>query len=102
MKGNIRHVAPWAGSISYVKYNTDTRKVFVIEAYKSDGQPLPFGAELLDKKNAALGYVSQGSQMYIKADVLPKFIFVKYTQDEKQQKCKVTNPSESQRNICVL
>lgn len=102
VKGNIRHVAPWAGSISYVKYNTDTRKVFVIEAYKSDGQPLPFGAELLDKKNAALGYVSQGSQMYIKADVLPKFIFVKYTQDEKQQKCKVTNPSESQRNICVL
>lgn len=41
--GNVGHVAPYEGSITRVKYRTDTRKVFVLPLKHPDNALLAFG-----------------------------------------------------------
>jgi len=96
--GNIRKVAPWKGSISYVKYITDTRKTFSLRASYPDGAPLTFGASLYDKQGNALGYVAQGGLIHIKADALPHFIRAEVDGDRS---CVIKNVVLSGENLCT-
>lgn len=97
IQGNIKKIAPWKGSISYVKYVTDTRKTFSLQASYVDGTPLPFGASLFDRKGAELGYVAQGGLIYIRADFLPDYILVR---TDKQQSCEIKNAVLTGENLC--
>ena len=96
--GNIRKVAPWKGSIAYVKYITDTRKTFLLRASFPDGAPLTFGASLYDKQGNALGYVAQGGLIHIKADALPTFIRVDV---DDHQSCVIKPVVLSGENLCT-
>ncbi len=96
--GNIRKIAPWKGSISYVKYITDTRKTFSLRASYPHGAPLTFGAALYDKQGNALGYVAQGGLIHIKADVLPDFIRVDV---DGHQSCVIKDVVLSGENLCT-
>lgn len=98
IEGNIRKVAPWRGSISYVKYITDTRKTFSLRASYPDGAPLTFGASLYDKQGNALGYVAQGGLIHIKADALPDFIRAEV---DDHQSCVIKNAVLSRENLCT-
>jgi len=97
IQGNIKKIAPWKGSISYVKYITDTRKTFSLQASYADGTPLAFGASLFDRKGAELGYVAQGGLIYVRADVLPDYILAR---TDKQQSCVIRNAVLTGENLC--
>ncbi|MEM6160684.1 fimbria/pilus outer membrane usher protein [Erwinia sp. P6884] len=97
IQGNIKKVAPWKGSISYVKYVTDTRKTFHLRASHADGQPLTFGASLFDQKGDELGYVAQGGFIYVKADLLPDYILVR---TDKAKSCVIRHAVLTGENIC--
>lgn len=97
IEGNIKKVAPWKGSISYVKYITDTRKTFSLRATNSNGAPLTFGASLYDKQGNELGYVAQGGLIHIKADTLPDSIRV---QTDKTHACLIEEVVLTGDNIC--
>lgn len=99
--GNIGYTAPWFGSISYIKYKTDTRRVFVYIAEFSNGAKLPFGASILDKNYQATGYVAQGSQLYVKADAPPEKLYIRYMDDKTNQEmtCVIDRPDSSENAL---
>ncbi|ORM88121.1 hypothetical protein HA50_29770 [Pantoea cypripedii] len=95
--GNIKQIAPWKGSISYVKYITDTRQTFSLRATDAQGGALIFGASIFDRQGQALGYVAQGGLIYIKAEFLPDYILIK---TDSKNSCIIRNVSLAGENIC--
>ncbi|GAA3909641.1 fimbrial biogenesis outer membrane usher protein [Gibbsiella dentisursi] len=101
--GNVAYAAPWYGSISYLKYQTDRRQVFTFDAELNNGEPLPFGASILNKQKEDTGYVAQGSQLYVKSEALPEILYVRYTDSssKKERLCAISHPVEEHRNECT-
>ncbi|HDX4052091.1 TPA: fimbrial biogenesis outer membrane usher protein [Enterobacter soli] len=98
--GNIEYIAPYEGSITYLKYKTDTRKTYTLNIMRPENEALPFGASVMDASENLLGYVSQGSQVYLKADKLPKVLKVNISSKKHKQFCTVTSPAEDSLNVC--
>lgn len=98
--GNIEYIAPYEGSITYLKYKTDTRKTFTLNIMRPGNEALPFGAAVTDANGNLLGYVSQGSQVYLKADTLPKILKVNVSSKKHKQFCAVEAPAENSVNTC--
>ncbi|MDM4118101.1 FimD/PapC C-terminal domain-containing protein [Klebsiella oxytoca] len=63
-------------------------------------EALPFGAAVMDEQGSLLGYVSQGSQVYLKADTLPKVLKVNISSKKQKQYCSVVAPTENGLNTC--
>lgn len=74
--GNIANSAPIEGSVSLVKFKTDTRSSWVSRAFQKNGKALPFGAEITDLDGNALGYVGQASVLYLKAETFPESVVI--------------------------
>ncbi|WP_313440142.1 fimbria/pilus outer membrane usher protein [Stenotrophomonas sp.] len=58
--GTSRRVAPTAGSIVRVQFQTRSEPLWLIDASDGDGIPLPYGAQITDTDGAPLGQVGQG------------------------------------------
>lgn len=102
LKGNIREVTPYSGAITYLRYQTDTRRTFLVSATLSDRTPLPFGTEAKDGAGNSLGYVGQGSIIHIRAEELPSQIHISLPK-QNNRKCEINAPRplpDSQINIC--
>lgn len=56
---------PYEGSVVKVVFNTRREKTRVFVAKQSNGTPLPFGSEITDGRGKSLGFVGQGSTLYI-------------------------------------
>jgi outer membrane usher protein len=56
---------PYEGSVVKVVFNTRREKTRVFVARQSNGTPLPFGSEITDGRGKSLGFVGQGSTLYI-------------------------------------
>ncbi|WP_058913383.1 fimbria/pilus outer membrane usher protein [Entomohabitans teleogrylli] len=97
VQSNVAHVAPYEGSISWVKYKTDPRKLFILRLQNEDGSPVAFGASIYDSAGQEVGYVAQGSQAYIKANTLPSSLRIGL----KARACVIAHPAENQINICT-
>ncbi|QCT19107.1 fimbrial biogenesis outer membrane usher protein [Jejubacter calystegiae] len=98
--GNIMHMAPYEGSITYLKYQTDTRRLFTLEARRENGESLPFGTAVLDGNGENLGYVSQGSQLYVKAEQMPQRLKINVGTRHKRETCVIEAPKEGVINVC--
>ncbi|MBR8507729.1 fimbria/pilus outer membrane usher protein [Burkholderia cenocepacia] len=66
LKETSQQVAPRAGAVPLLKFDTDTGRSAVIQARKSDGTPLPFGAAVTDEAGKELGLVGQGSKVFVR------------------------------------
>lgn len=100
--GNIAHVTPYLGAVNYLTLETDQRKTFIIRASLDKGESLPFGTEVLNEEEYAIGYVGQSSMLYLKSDKLPSLIHIKLNLPHKSQ-CtikKLIDTMEINRNIC--
>ncbi|WP_277761066.1 fimbria/pilus outer membrane usher protein [Pseudomonas sp. A34-9] len=75
--GNIANAVPFAGTVNHVKFETDQRQSYIVQARKADGGPLPFGAEVLDKTGQSIGFIGQASVLYIKSEVKPEYLEVR-------------------------
>nr|WP_315292797.1 fimbria/pilus outer membrane usher protein [Serratia proteamaculans] len=56
-------VAPYSGAVVKVKYNTKRGTPILINS-TYQGEPVPFGADVVDSKGASVGSVGQGGQLY--------------------------------------
>ncbi|HID8544199.1 TPA: fimbria/pilus outer membrane usher protein [Escherichia coli] len=100
LKGNIQEVVPYAGSVTYVHFETDQRRQFMLPARASNGQPLPFGTEIFDDAGNSVGYVAQGGMLYLKTEQLPARLHIKTSSDGRQS-CTIDRPAaDGQINIC--
>ncbi|MCW7763922.1 fimbria/pilus outer membrane usher protein [Photorhabdus luminescens] len=100
--GNIRDVAPYSGAITHLGFKTDQRKTFIFYAAQADGKPLPFGTEIVDSEGNSLGYVGQGSMVFLRVEKLPSQVYVRIGQ-LGEKNCIINNPQPemgSTANIC--
>jgi outer membrane usher protein len=63
MDNTSQKVAPYFGAVVKVKYNTKRGTPILINATYL-GEPVPFGANILDSKGNTVGSVGQGGQLY--------------------------------------
>ncbi|KAE9857222.1 fimbrial biogenesis outer membrane usher protein, partial [Escherichia coli] len=61
---------------------------------------LPFGALVSDSHHQELGYVAQGSQIFVKSDAQPEAIRINTSKGKIKKSCVITQPTEHAVNIC--
>lgn len=66
LASNSESVAPVAGAIAYLKYESISGKPLLIDFERKNGQKIPIGAEVLDDQNYALGLVGQASRSLVR------------------------------------
>ncbi|MGH8044077.1 MAG: fimbria/pilus outer membrane usher protein, partial [Stenotrophomonas sp.] len=59
-------VAPRAGAVVPVKFQTTTGMAYLLQLVQIDGNPVPFAAEVLDAGGNNVGYVGQGGQALVR------------------------------------
>ncbi len=60
-----RHVAPRAGAVVLLKYDTTAGRALIIQTRLPDGRPVPFGAEVLDAQGNPVGVAGQASRLFV-------------------------------------
>ncbi len=109
--GSSQQVAPSYGAITMLKYETDTGAAVMLQASRTDGKPIPVGAEVLDDKGQYLAMVGQGDLIFARGLAPQGRLVVKWGQGTGQS-CSVqyrlpAEPADSQNyqkvaTQCVL
>lgn len=60
------NVAPRAGSVVMLEFESISGQAMLISAVREDGRPLPFGADVLDTNGAIVGMVGQGGKAFVR------------------------------------
>jgi outer membrane usher protein len=63
-----RRVAPTAGAVVLVPFETDVATTWLVTARLADGRPVPFGADVLDSASRSVGLVGQGGRIFLRAE----------------------------------
>ena len=67
LKSSTQHVAPTAGAVVRLKFETEGGgRSVILQARLADGQPLPFGAEVKDAAGQSVGTVAQGGRIVLR------------------------------------
>lgn len=61
-------IAPYEGSMTKVIFNTKVAKTRILVAHRPGNIALPFGAEITDETGGSIGFVGQGSSLFISSD----------------------------------
>lgn len=84
-------VAPRAGAFARLDYRTSVAQALLIHATRPDGEPLPFGASVLDAAGQAVGVVGQGSKIFVRGALSGTQLTVSWGDDEAGS-CRITIP----------
>ena len=63
-----RQVAPTAGAVVLVPFETEVARTVLVTVSLADGKPVPFGAEVLDRSERSVGIVGQGGRVFLRSD----------------------------------
>lgn len=66
LKTAARNVAPRAGAVVKLQFETTSGQALLITALREDGSSLPFGADVFDEDGASVGVVGQGGQAFVR------------------------------------
>lgn len=88
LESTSAQMAPYAGAISKVTFKTKTGFPILISAKQSNGEGLPFSANVLDENGDSIGVVSQGSQVYLRTPQTNGVAHVQWGLQPDQQ-CKI-------------
>jgi len=66
MDATSAQVAPHAGAVVMLKFKTESGRTVILRIRQSDGQPIPFGADIVDEKNQPIGVVGQGGRALVR------------------------------------
>lgn len=82
---------PRAGALVRLNYETTIGQALTIHSLQKNGDPLPFGASVMDDAGNALGVVGQGSKAFIRAATLPEMVIVSWGA-APDQRCRIVLP----------
>ncbi|WGS46918.1 fimbrial biogenesis outer membrane usher protein [Burkholderia sp. JSH-S8] len=85
LKVTEQHVAPRAGSVALIKFETVVGRSALVAAKRSDGVALPFGASVLDEAGNEVGVVGQGSNIFLRGFDPTSILTVKWGNDMSSQ-----------------
>ncbi|WP_342244815.1 fimbria/pilus outer membrane usher protein [Pseudomonas sp. OTU5201] len=86
-----RQVAPRAGAVVLLEYETSRGRAVLLRATLADGTPVPFGANVQDDYGQNIGMVGQDGQLYARVAEGTGYAQVRWGQGSEQQ-CRVTLP----------
>lgn len=67
-KTTSQRVAPTAGAVALMKFDTSSGYSMLLTGRLADNAPLPFGAEVKDTNGASVGYIAQGGQAMVRVN----------------------------------
>jgi len=71
-------VAPTAGAVALLKYETERGYSILLNGKHSDGRPLPFAAAVTDAEGRAVGHISQGGQALLRVNAVSGTLTVRW------------------------
>jgi outer membrane usher protein len=90
LKSTEQHFAPTAGAVVRVKFDTENRgQATLLRLSRPNGDPVPFGADVLDDKGSNVGTVTQGSRAMFYTKAVTGELLVKWGQGVGQS-CKIS------------
>jgi outer membrane usher protein len=66
LKTAAQNIAPRAGSVVKLQFDTVSGQALLITAQREDGSPLPFGSDVFDEDGASVGIVGQGGKAFVR------------------------------------
>lgn len=66
LKTAAQNVAPRAGSVVKLQFDTVSGQAILISALREDGSPLPFGSDVFDEDGTSVGIVGQGGKAFVR------------------------------------
>ncbi|CNI97043.1 fimbria/pilus outer membrane usher protein [Yersinia vastinensis] len=67
-KTTSQRVAPTAGAVALLKFETSSGYSILLTGHLADNTPLPFGAEVKDAQGIGVGYIAQGGQALVRVN----------------------------------
>ncbi|MEW6385056.1 MAG: fimbria/pilus outer membrane usher protein, partial [Pseudomonadota bacterium] len=68
LESTSQSIAPFAGAISYLRFDTRKGNALLIQVRNADGRSMPFGAQVKDAQGQPVGMVSQGGRLYARSE----------------------------------
>ncbi|WP_329953736.1 fimbria/pilus outer membrane usher protein [Stenotrophomonas sepilia] len=68
LESTSQSIAPFAGAISYLRFDTRKGNALLIQVRNPDGRSMPFGAQVKDEQGQPVGMVSQGGRLYVRSE----------------------------------
>ncbi|RMH90933.1 fimbrial biogenesis outer membrane usher protein [Lysobacter pythonis] len=68
LESSSQSVAPFAGAVSHLRFNTRKGRALLIRMRNPDGRAPPFGAQVRDARGQPLGMVGQGGRLYVRSE----------------------------------
>ena len=87
-----QQVAPRAGAVVALKYGTNNGQALLLNVSLADGQPLPFGASVVDDRGVSVGMVGQGGQLYARVKEGARRLLISWGNKAEQQ-CALSLPA---------
>lgn len=81
LKTTTASVAPRAGSVVRLNYETTSGRAIMVETTLPDGRPVPFGADVFDAQGNSIGVAGQGSRLFIRDMQSSGTLTVKWGED---------------------
>jgi len=75
-----QRVAPTAGAVVLLRYETERSYSILVTGRRADGSPLPFAAGVFDANNRNVGYVAQAGQALVNVDTPQGALSVRWGQ----------------------
>ncbi len=89
LKTASRNVAPRAGSVVMLQFETASGQAILLSARREDGSPLPFGSDVFDEDGASVGVVGQGGKAFVRVSRPQGQLTVKWGANEGSR-CRLT------------
>jgi len=80
LASSIQRVAPTAGAVSLLRFETERGYSILLSGRRADGSYLPFAASVFDAKGQHVGNVSQGGQALVRVNALAGELTVRWGQ----------------------
>ncbi len=88
LKTSSQQVAPYAGAVAKLTFDTVSGQALLIKAKRVDGEPVPFGAEVYDEAGQPVGLVGQSGRVYLRTEKESGRLSVKWG-EEANQSCDI-------------
>ncbi|TFY94431.1 fimbrial biogenesis outer membrane usher protein [Pseudomonas nabeulensis] len=66
LKTASQNVAPRAGSVVKLQFDTVSGQALLVTALREDGSPMPFGSDVFDEEGNSVGIVGQGGKAFVR------------------------------------
>lgn len=84
LKTSSQNIAPRAGSVVLLGFETSSGRALLIKGQLQDGSPLPFAADVYDASGASVGVVGQAGTMFVRTKEERGVLTIKWGKGESQ------------------